>query len=91
MTKNSASFAAMEARSVRAIPEGLEWEYEPKLGRLPLILTRDDKDVAMLSKRGQDLTRYFPGIISATLDLKAEYFVLDRQNRRAAQGLVLIL
>jgi ATP-dependent DNA ligase len=77
MTKNSASFAAMEARSVEAIPEGPEWQYEPKWDGFRCILTRDDKDVAMLSKSGQDLTRYFPEIISAALDLKAKCFVLD--------------
>jgi ATP-dependent DNA ligase len=77
MTKNSASFAAMEARSVEAIPEGPEWQYEPKWDGFRCILTRDDKDVGMLSKSGQDLTRYFPEIISAALELKANYFVLD--------------
>ena len=61
MTKNSALFAAMEARSVDAIPEGPEWQYEPKWDGFRCILTRDANDVAMFSKSGQDLSAVFSG------------------------------
>jgi ATP-dependent DNA ligase len=72
-----ASMAAMEARSVDKLPEGPEWQYEPKWDGFRCILARDGGEVAMLSKSGQDLNRYFPEIVTAALDLKAKSFVLD--------------
>jgi len=77
MNKISAFRAAMEARSVDEIPEGPEWQYEPKWDGFRCILTRDGDKVAMLSKSGQNLHRYFPDILSAALSLRAKYFVLD--------------
>jgi ATP-dependent DNA ligase len=77
MKKTFASPAAMEARSVEEIPEGPEWQYEPKWDGFRCILTRDGDEVAMLSKSGQDLSRYFPEIVSAALSLRAKNFLLD--------------
>ena len=67
----------MEARSVDEIPQGPEWQYEPKWDGFRCILARDADDVAMLSKSGEDLKRYFPEIVGAALDLKAKRFILD--------------
>src|ERR1700744_3694536 len=67
----------MEARSVDDIPQGPEWQYEPKWDGFRCILVRDADDVAMLSKSGEDLKRYFPEIVSAALDLKSKKFTLD--------------
>jgi len=77
MKKTSASPAAMEALSVDEVPEGPEWQYEPKWDGFRCILTRDGVTVAMLSKSGQDLHRYFPEMVSAALSLRAKNFVLD--------------
>ena len=77
MTRKSVLLAAMEARSVDEIPQGPEWQYEPKWDGFRCILARDADDVAMLSKSGEDLKRYFPEIVGAALDLKAKRFVLD--------------
>ena len=77
MNRKLASFAAMEARSVDDIPQGPEWQYEPKWDGFRCILVRDADDVAMLSKSGENLKRYFPEIVSAALDLKSKKFTLD--------------
>ena len=77
MSRSSASLTAMEARSVDEIPQGPEWQYEPKWDGFRCILARDADDVAMLSKSGEDLKRYFPEIVGAALDLRAKRFVLD--------------
>ena len=77
MKKASVSRPAMEARSVDEVPEGSEWQYEPKWDGFRCILTRDGSAVAMLSKSGQDLKRYFPEIVSAALSLRTKNFVLD--------------
>lgn len=77
MRRSSASLAAMEARSVDEIPQGSGWQYEPKWDGFRCILAREDGDVAILSKSGEDLKRYFPEIVGAALDLRAKRFVLD--------------
>src|SRR6476619_6434724 len=67
----------MEARSVDAIPSGEEWQYEPKWDGFRCLLTRDADTVAMYSKSGQDLSRYFPEVVAAALILREKSFVLD--------------
>ena len=67
----------MEARSVDAIPQGREWQYEPKWDGFRCLLSRDERTVELRSKSGEDLTRYFPDIVEAALKLKAASFVLD--------------
>jgi ATP-dependent DNA ligase len=67
----------MEARSVDAIPQGRQWQYEPKWDGFRCLFTRDGRHVALRSKSGEDLTRYFPELVDAALELKATSFVLD--------------
>src|SRR3954469_11442873 len=73
----SSSLVAMEARSVDAIPRGPEWQYEPKWDGFRCLLSRDAGGVALRSKSGEDLTRYFPELAEAALRLKATEFTLD--------------
>src|SRR5436305_43051 len=74
---NSSGLAAMEARSVDAIPRGLEWQYEPKWDGFRCLLSRKGGSVTLQSKSGEDLTRYFPELVEASLKLKATTFTLD--------------
>jgi ATP-dependent DNA ligase len=74
---NRAPIEAMEARSVDAIPGGKEWQYEPKWDGFRCLLARDADAVAMYSKSGQDLSRYFPEVVAAALTLREKRFVLD--------------
>ena len=67
----------MEARSADAIPVGEEWQYEPKWDGFRCLLTRDADTVAMYSKSGQDLSRYFPEVVVAARTLREKRFVLD--------------
>src|ERR1700716_4625820 len=73
----SAALAAMEARSVDAIPRGTEWQYEPKWDGFRCLLSRRGRKVDLRSKSGEDLTRYFPELVEAALKLKAKAFLLD--------------
>jgi ATP-dependent DNA ligase len=72
-----AGLQAMEARSVDAIPKGKEWQYEPKWDGFRCLLSRQGERVTMQSKAGEDLTRYFPEVVAAAGELKADNFVLD--------------
>src|SRR3954471_21674603 len=73
----SFGLVAMEARSVDAIPRGPEWQYEPKWDGFRCLLSRNAGSVALRSKAGEDLTRYFPELVEAALRLKAGQFTLD--------------
>jgi len=70
-------FAPMEALSVDTIPEGGAWQYEPKWDGFRCLLFRDGDKIALQSKSGQSLTRYFPELVAAASELKAKRFVLD--------------
>lgn len=67
----------MEARSVDAIPRGEEWQYEPKWDGFRCLLSRDGDRVELRSKSGEALARYFPELVAAALELKANRFTLD--------------
>jgi ATP-dependent DNA ligase len=70
-------FAPMEALSVDSIPEGPNWQYEPKWDGFRCLIFRDGNDIELLSKAGQPLARYFPEIVEAARTLKAKKFVVD--------------
>jgi len=67
----------MEARSVEDIPLGDIWQYEPKWDGFRCLLSRSNTSVSLTSKSGQDLTRYFPEVAAAALELPERTFVLD--------------
>jgi ATP-dependent DNA ligase len=67
----------MEARSVEKIPKGADWLYEPKWDGFRCIAFRDGDDIALQSKSGQPLERYFPEVVEALKHLRAERFILD--------------
>ncbi len=69
--------AAMEMRSVDAIPDGPGWLYEPKWDGFRALAVREGDDVEIFSKRGQPLGRYFPEIVEALAALTAVRFALD--------------
>jgi ATP-dependent DNA ligase len=70
-------FPPMEALSVDEVPQGSEWQYEPKWDGFRCLLFRDGDTVELQSKSGQPLTRYFPEIVEAARKLNAKSFVLD--------------
>ena len=70
-------FPPMEAKSVKEIPSGDGWLYEPKWDGFRCLVFRSGKTVVMQSKAGQPLGRYFPELVEAFLALPARKFVLD--------------
>jgi len=70
-------FEPMEALSVEVIPEGPEWQYEPKWDGFRCLAFRDGESIHLQSKSGQPLARYFPEVAEALRGLKAKQFVLD--------------
>ncbi|WP_212742218.1 ATP-dependent DNA ligase [Sphingomonas sp. 3P27F8] len=67
----------MEAKLVEALPEGEGWQFEPKWDGFRAIATREGADIAIWSKSGKRLDRYFPELASMLASLKAKRFVVD--------------
>src|SRR5687768_1619709 len=70
-------FPPMEAQTAARIPDGPEWQFEPKWDGFRALVFRDGDDIQLQSKSGQALGRYFPELISAVGEVKADSFVLD--------------
>src|SRR5438270_6087037 len=67
----------MESRSVDEIPNGDDWQYEPKWDGFRCIAFRNGENVYLQSKAGQPLARYFPDVVEAITKLRSKNFVLD--------------
>jgi len=70
-------FAPMEALSVDEIPTGSGWQYEPKWDGFRCLVFRNGGKVDLQSKSGRSLTRYFPELVEAILNVKARNFAID--------------
>ena len=70
-------YPPMEAKRVAAVPTGEGWQFEPKWDGFRAVVFRDGDEVAIQSKAGQPLTRYFPEVAEAFRNLKADRFVVD--------------
>jgi ATP-dependent DNA ligase len=70
-------YRPMDALSVDTIPEGENWQYEPKWDGFRCLVFRDGGAIELQSKSGQPLTRYFPDVVEAVAAVKAKAFVLD--------------
>lgn len=67
----------MEATSVDTIPEGGDWQYEPKWDGFRCVAFRDGDEVELRSKAGQPLARYFPEVVDSLRRVKSPRFVVD--------------
>jgi ATP-dependent DNA ligase len=74
-------FAPMEAKLVDAVPdgdaEGGGWQYEPKWDGFRCLAFRDGDQIALMSKSGRPLGRYFPEVIEAVRAVPEQRFVID--------------
>ncbi len=50
----------MEAQLVRELPEGAGWQYEPKWDGFRGVIENDGGELALWSRNGRPLLRYFP-------------------------------
>ena len=73
----SVEYAPMEAKLVDKLPEGSQWQYEPKWDGFRCLAFKDGFEVDLRSKAGQPFNRYFPEIVKAVRDLPVARCVLD--------------
>ena len=67
----------MAAQAVKALPEGAEWLYEPKLDGYRALLFKDGEQIRILSRNEKDLTAMYPGVAAAGVHLNAGQVVVD--------------
>jgi bifunctional non-homologous end joining protein LigD len=67
----------MAAQSVKTLPEGKAWLYEPKLDGYRALLLKDGRTIRILSRNEKDLTPMYLGIAAAGLRLSVEQAVID--------------
>jgi ATP-dependent DNA ligase len=67
----------MEMRAVAELPPEPGWQYEPKWDGFRCLGFRDGDEIALQSKAGQPLGRYFPEIVAALGALHHTAFVVD--------------
>lgn len=60
----TAAPAPMEALLVAELPAETGWQFEPKWDDFRCIAVRDGDDVALWSKSGKPLGRYFPEVVA---------------------------
>lgn len=70
-------YLPMEASTGAELPEGNDWQYEPKWDGFRCIAFRDEDEVQLQSKAGEPLARYFPEVTEALLAVHAKHFVVD--------------
>ena len=67
----------MEALLAAELPEDDGWQYEPKWDGFRCLARRDGDEVALTSKSGKPLARYFPEVAELLLATKDRKFVID--------------
>lgn len=67
----------MEAKLVESLPDAAGWQFEPKWDGFRCLVFRDGEDVALQSKAGRPLGRYFPEVVARIAALPQGRFALD--------------
>ncbi len=70
-------YAPMEAKLTDRLPEGRDWQFEPKWDGFRCLAFRNGDHVELRSKSGQPFNRYFPDLVAALRAVRAQEFVLD--------------
>jgi ATP-dependent DNA ligase len=67
----------MEAETVKELPSGAGWQYEPKYDGFRCLAHRHGKRVHLQSKNQKPLERYFPEVVRGIEEIAEDKFVLD--------------
>jgi ATP-dependent DNA ligase len=80
-------FPPMEAQLVSELPSGEGWQYEPKWDGFRGVLENDDGELALWSRNGRPLLRYFPELRPLG-DLLPPHSALDGEIVIARDGVL---
>lgn len=82
------SIEPMEALLAEGLPEGSDWQYEPKWDGFRCIAVRNGSEVQLWSKSGKPLARYFPEIETLFGRLRPNSFVIDGELLISSGGAI---
>ena len=71
--------APMLAKSVKDVPDGPGFLYEPKWDGFRCIVFRDGDEVELGSRNERPMTRYFPEVVAAVKEQLPERCVVDAE------------
>jgi len=80
--------APMEALLAEELPEGPDWQFEPKWDGFRCIAVRSGSDIELWSKSGKPLARYFPEVAAMFARLREREFILDGELLIVTGGVV---
>ena len=83
---NHAPLAPMEALLVEQLPTDEGWQFEPKWDGFRCLVVRAGDEVALWSKSGKPLGRYFPEMLDLFARLKSKSFILDGELLIETEG-----
>src|SRR5258708_10642075 len=67
----------MESKLVDKLPDGPDWQFEPKWDGFRCLAFRAGDAVELRAKSGKSLSRYFPEMVASLRALPARRFVVD--------------
>lgn len=67
----------MECKSVEALPDGTDWQYELKFDGYRAIAVKQSGELMLYSRYGNSFNADFPGIVAALERLRPKRFVID--------------
>lgn len=83
--KAPAFVTPMAAQTVKELPQGDEWLYEPKLDGYRALVLKDGERLQVLSRNHKDLTQMYPRVAAAGQRLNARQAVIDGEIVALAQ------
>ncbi|HXY86560.1 MAG TPA: ATP-dependent DNA ligase [Gaiellaceae bacterium] len=87
MVGSNVPFPPMEAQLVKELPEGDRWQFEPKWDGFRGVLENDGGELALWSRNGRPLLRYFPELRELG-DLLPPHSALDGEIVIARDGVL---
>lgn len=78
----------MEAKSVKALPTGAGWQFEPKWDGFRCLAFKSGDAVAIYAKSGKPLGRFFPEVVETVRVLPGDDFVLDGELVIPVEGVL---
>lgn len=76
----------MEAKLVDRLPSGDGWQFEPKWDGFRCLALRNGAEIALRSKSGRDLARFFPEVKAMLQGLPEHRFAIDGEIAIAQNG-----
>src|SRR3569833_2561777 len=73
----SSCFRLLVVCFVETLPQGRDWQFEPKWDGFRCLAYKDGPRAVLMAKSGKPLTDFFPEVVAGLKALPAQRFVAD--------------